>query len=296
MLDMGGYGSGSRFVLDTAIDKNRIDVAEWALAHGADPNAPPPRARHLRMTSLYDRAVREHRTAIADLLLRHGADRSTPALDGEEAFVAACLRLDRAEAQRLVREHPELIQSPAAMFAAASHDQVDAIELLLDLGTSVDVMDEQRQRPLHAAAASGAREAAAFLIARAADVDARESRWNAPPIGYAAHHGRAEIVNLLSGVIRDVWHLAYHGKVERMGRILAEEPARARELSAHGLTPLWWLPNDAATAVGVAELLLAYGTDPTVRSKEGRTAAEAARLRSLDEAADLIDAAAAAKE
>jgi uncharacterized protein len=296
MLDMGGYGSGARFVLDTAIDKNRINVAEWALAHGADPNAPPPRARHLRMTSLYDRAVREHRVEIVDLLLRHGADRSTRALDGEEAFVAACLRLDRAEAERLVREHPELLESPAAMFAAASRDQVDAIELLLDLGTSVDVMDEQRQRPLHTAAANGAREAAAFLIARGADVDARETRWNAPPIGYAAHHGRAEIVDLLGGVIRDVWHLAYHGRVERLRAVLAEESARAQEVSANGFTPLWWLPNDAAAAVTVAQLLLAHGADPTVRSKEGTTAAEAARLRGLDEAADLIDAAAARKK
>jgi uncharacterized protein len=297
MLDMGGYGTGARFVLDTAIDKNRIDVAEWALAHGADANAPPPRARHLRTMSLYDRAVRENRLAIADLLLRHGADQTTAALEGEEAFVAACLRLDRATAERLVREHPEFIQSPAAMFAAASHDRADAIQLLLDLGTSVDVSDEQRQRPLHTAAANGARQAAALLIARGADVDARETRWNAPPIGYAAHHGRAEIVDLLSGVIRDVWHLSYQGKVERLRIVLTEEPARAQEVSSgNGSTPLWWLPNDATTAVAVAELLLAHGADPTVRSKEGTTAADAARRRSLDEAANVIDAAVARKK
>jgi ankyrin repeat protein len=291
MLDMGGYGTGARFVLDTAIEKNRIDLAEWALAHGADPNAPPPRARHLRTMSLYDRAIRENRHSIADLLLRHGADRTTAALEGEEAFVAACLRLDRATAERLVREHPELTQSPAAMFAAASRDRADAIQLLLDLGVSVDVADEHRQRPLHTAAANDARQAAALLIARGADVDARETRWNAPPVGFAAHHGHAAMVDLLSGVIRDVWHLAYHGRVDRLRLVLAEEPARAREISGNGFTPLWWLPNDAVTAVEIATLLLAHGADPAVRSKDGTTAAEAARLRGLDEAADLIDAA-----
>ena len=293
MLDMGGYGSGARFVLDTAIEKNLIDLAEWALAHGADANAPPPRARHLRTTSLYDRAVRENRLAIADLLVRYGADQTTSTLDDEAAFVAACLRLDRTTAEKLVREHPEFIQSPVAMFAAASRDRADVIQLLLDLGTSADVSDEQRQRPLHTAAANGARQAAALLIARGADVDARESRWNAPPIGFAAHHGRAELVDLLSGVIRDVWHLAYQGKVDRLRVVLTEEPERAREVSIHGVTPLWWLPNDATLAAEVATLLLAHGADPTVRSKEGTTAADDARRRSLDVAADLIDSAAA---
>jgi ankyrin repeat protein len=48
--------------------------------------------------------------------------------------------------------------------------------------------------------------------------------------------------------------------------------------------------------VAVAELLLAHGADPTVRSKEGTTAADAARRRSLDEAANVIDAAVARKK
>jgi uncharacterized protein len=293
MLDMGGYGSGARFVLDTAIERNNMDLAEWALTHGADPNAPPPSARQLRTTSLYDRAIRENRLAIAEMLVRHGANRTTSTLEGEEAFVAAILRLDRAEAERLVADHPEQLHSSAAMFAAASRDRADAIQLLLDLGTSVNVTDEQQRRPLHVAAANDARQAAMLLLARGADVDARETRWNAPAIGVAAHHGHAAMVDLLSEVIRDVWHLAYQGKVERLRVLLAEEPARAQELSVEGLTPLWWLPNDAARAVEVARLLLAHGADPAVRSKQGTTAADAARLRSLDEAADVIAAAAA---
>jgi hypothetical protein len=296
MLDMGGYGSGARFVLDTAIEKNRIDLAEWALAHGANPNASPPRARGLRTTSLYDRAIREHRVVIANLLVRYGTERTTSALEGEEAFVAACLRLDRATAQQFARQHPEYVQSPKAMFAAAARDDADALQLLLDLGTPVDVMDDQRQRPLHIAASYGARQAAAFLVARGADVDASEARWNASPIGVAAHHGRAAIIDLLSVVSRDVWHLAYHGKVERLRAVLMEEPARAREVSVDGFTPLWWLPDDEAAAVRVVELLLANGADPTAVSTEGTTAADAARLRGLDEAADVIDAAAAARK
>jgi ankyrin repeat protein len=291
MLDMGGYGSGARFILDTAIEKNRIDLAEWALAHGADPNAGPPRARALKKTSLYDRATREHRLAIAELLVRYGAKRTIATLEGEDAFVAACLRLDGAAAMALVRQRPEYVQSPTTMFAAAARDDVDAIQLLLDLGTPVDVADEQRQRPLHIAAASDARRAAAHLIARGADVDARETRWGAPPIGYAAYHGHEAMVDLLSAVSRDAWHLAYHAKVERLAAVLAEEPALGAELSADGTTILWWLPNDEVKAVAVAGLLLAHGADPTLRAKDGTTAVDAARRRGLYGAADVIAAA-----
>src|SRR5205807_6367200 len=47
MLDMGGYGSGARFLLWTAIDKNNVALAEWVLAHGANPDPAPARDRRL---------------------------------------------------------------------------------------------------------------------------------------------------------------------------------------------------------------------------------------------------------
>jgi ankyrin repeat protein len=295
MLDMGGYGSGARFVLAIAIAKNGIGLAEWALHHGADPDAPPPRAPSLPQTSLYEYAVRENRPAIADLLVRHGANRTTAPIEDEDEFVAACLRLDMGTARRLVQEHPEYLASPRAMFAAAARDSVDVIQLLLELGTPFDVADVRRQRPLHVAAAHGATHAVAHLIARGADVDAPETQWNAPPIGFAAHHGRTAVIDILSAVSRDVWHLAFHGSVERLREVLADQPARAQEQSSDGVTPLWWLPDDETRAVAVAALLLAHGADPSARSKEGTTAEQSARRRGLDEAADLIAAAAAGR-
>ena len=295
MLDMGGYGSGARFVLDTAIEKDRIDLAEWALAHGADPDAPPPRARGLRKTSLYDRAKRENRDAIAELLVRHGASRTISALQGEDAFVHACLRGDRAAAEAMGQQHPEYVRSHTAIFAAAARDQVDAIQMLLDLGTPVDVVDDQKQTSLHIAAANDARRAATVLIARGADVDARETRWDAPPIGYAAHHGHAAMIDLLSVTSRDVWELAHHGKVERLRAVLEADPGGARAVLENGFTPLWWLPNDETQAVEIAALLLRHGADPTLRSNSGTTAAEAARLRGLEDAANLIAAAVASR-
>jgi ankyrin repeat protein len=289
---MGGYGSGARFVLDSAIDRDRVDLAEWALAHGADPNAPPPTARALRNTSLYDRALRGNRPAIAELLLRSGVAPATSPVDGEDAFVVACLRLDRADAERWVRQHPGYLESSAAMFAAAARNQPEALQLLLDLGTPIEVTDEYRQRPLHVAVASDARQAVAFLLAHGADVDARETRWNASPLGYASYHGRTEMIDTLAAVSRDVFQLAAHGKVERLRVVLEEEPSRARETSM-GVPLLWCLPDDPDAAIEVSKVLLAHGADPNAGPTKKMTAADVARQRGLDAAADLIAEAAA---
>ena len=48
MLDQGGYGSGARWHLRIAVEKNDIELAEWCLAHGANPNAAPERIQGFR--------------------------------------------------------------------------------------------------------------------------------------------------------------------------------------------------------------------------------------------------------
>jgi len=292
MFSMGGYGSGARFLLSIAIHKNDVALADWLLTHGANPDAAPARDERLSKRSLYEDAVVAGREEIAALLRRHGATPRVPLLADEEAFIAACLRLDRAAAKAALDGHPEYLMSPKAMFAAAARDRADVVALLIDLGTSVDIQDAHRQRALHVAAAHDARAVAALLIRRGAEVDARETQWKAVPIGYAARHGHQQMVDLLSGVSRDVWNLTYHGKVARLTEVLATEPERAREVTPNGITPLWWLPNDEGLAVRVAEVLLAHGTDPKARSREGKTASDHARERGLDEAADRLAAAA----
>src|SRR5207253_1258452 len=174
MLDQGGYGSGARWHLRTAVEKNDIELAEWCLAHGANPNAEPERDQRFPQRSLYEHAVRLRRLEIAELLVRHGAERREVVLDDEEEFVAACLRLDRDEVRRILARHPEYLQSPAAIFAAARQDHAETVAFLLDLGTPIEVEDAKKQRPLHVAAANDAFEAAELLIQRGAKVDPYE--------------------------------------------------------------------------------------------------------------------------
>ena len=125
MLGMHDYGSGARWHLNVAVEHNDLELAEWVLAHGANPNAPPPRAQTLSQLSLYERAVHGGLTEMADLLLRFGATPVDVVLSGEERLTAAALRLDRTAAHALVTAHPETLRLPQPLFAAANRDRVD---------------------------------------------------------------------------------------------------------------------------------------------------------------------------
>ena len=295
MLDMGGYGSGSRFLLHIAVEKNDQRLAEWLLAHGANPNATPARDERLSKRSLYEEALVQGCGEIQELLARYGATPSTPVLDDEEAFVAACFRLDRAAAESQIEKHPEYLQSTVAMFAAARRDRADVVELLLDLGVPIEVHDSNNTRTLHQAAAHNSLRVASLLIERGAEIDPRENCWGAAPIGWAAHADRREMIELLSRFSRNVWTLAFRGYVERLREVLQAEPELAKLVSNEGITPLWWLPDDEARALEIVDLLIAHGADPSMRSREGRTAADWALKRGMLGVAAMLTAAIAAQ-
>ena len=282
MFDMGGYGSGARFLLSIAIRKRDVVLARWLLEHGANPNASPPQARGLSKRSLYEEAQREGASEIAELLRRFGAA-VTPTVieEGEDRFVLACLRLDRSLAQRLLAEHPEYLASPVAMFEAASRDRADALELLVGLGASVDVRDSDNTRPLHHAAGANALAAAKFLVDCGAEIDPRERRYDAAPIGWAAHGDHHRMVDFLSGYSRNIWTLSVRGYVDRVRQILSDDPSLAKSTSADGITPLWWLPDNEDEALEIVDLLIAQGADPAARSTRGTTAADWAEKRGM---------------
>jgi len=258
-------------------------LAEWALSRGAHPNSAPARDTRFPRYTLYEWALLNDCPDIAELLARHGATRTTPRPSDEEEFVRVCMRLDRNAAQQLLHAHPEYLHSPAVMFHAAKRNRPDVLALLVDLGFSVDVQDRSGRRPLHEAAVNNAYAAAQFLIDHGAEVDARESTYNAPPIGWAAHGDRTEMVRLLSGYSRAIWILCANGYVDRVREIVTEDPTRAQEVSADGHTPLWWLPDDETHAIELVELLVKAGANPAATNKDGQTAAEWARRRGMFE-------------
>ena len=301
MFDMGGYGCGARFLLGGAIDRYNLELAEWLLEHGADPNAPPAPKRNahtadasgrLSGSTLYEEAIRKGSIEIAELLARFGAARSVRPLEGEEAFAAACLRLDRDEAQALLTGHPEYLSSPRPMTMAAARDRADLVALMLDLGMSPDIEDPKqgKQRPLHVAAYWDAPRVAKLLIERGAQIDPRETTYGITPLWSALWGDRPRMIDFLSPLSSDVWALAFIGNVGRLRAVLAAEPKLARSSGEHE-TPLMWLPDDEARASEIAEMFLASGADPTVQNKQGQTAADLASRRGLEEVAALLRAA-----
>jgi ankyrin repeat protein len=293
MLDMGGYGSGARFVLWTALSRRKLRLAEWALAHGANPNAGPPRAKSLPQGSLYEAAIRAGSADFAELLVKHGGTRSTPALNGEDAFIYSCFQLDRPSVETEVAAHPEYLRSTRAIFEAAERDRPDVIALLLDVGVPADVRDARNTSALHHAAGANALRAAAFLIDGGVEIDPRETNWGGTPMGWAAHSDRREMMDFLSGYTRAVWALCFNGYVDRLAGVIREDPSRAQGLDDEGNTLLWWLPDDEEKAMRAVEMLLAAGVDPAHKNTTGKTAADWARRRGMTDVAARLDAAAA---
>jgi uncharacterized protein len=292
MIDMGRFGLGAHYLLRIAVSKNDLELAEWILAHGADPDAPgPTRARRSearRDPSFHEMALRHGFAEMADLLVRFGAKRSAYAPEGEDRFVDAVLRLDRGTATRIAAEHPEYLHSPKAMFKAARRDNIEAARLLIDLGTSIEVEDDTQQRPLHVAASHDAIQVATLLIERGAEIDPVETNWRNTPIDSASYLQLTRMIDLLAPYSRDLWPLAFAGKVERLRELLNADPGLAKRAWSNGVTPLMRLPDDESKARQIVDLFLANGADPSRRNDEGLTAADIAESRGMDEVATLL--------
>jgi len=272
------------YLLGNAVPNNHLRRAEWLLAHGADPNGP----HAYSMRSLREEALVHGHDTMAELLVKYGA--VARPLDGQVAFQAACMRLDRESARRVLAQHPRCLHEAEPMLTAARASRADVVALLLELGMNVDVADGTELRGLQAAVAGGSIGVVQLLVAHGAEID-RPTKHFGGALGFASHFGRNEIARLLAPLSRDVHNLTYLAIKERLRQLFAEEPALANAVHFRlGATPLFTLPDDEDQAVEMAEFLLAHGADPRIRNKDGLTPEQSARRRGLMEAADLMRA------
>ncbi|MDI6447531.1 ankyrin repeat domain-containing protein [Anaerobaca lacustris] len=215
-------------LLHQAARRGHADVAAFLLAKGADPNAGGWYGR----TPLHD-AAQAGCQQIAELLLRHGA------------FVDAT---DDGDCTPLAE--------------AAIYDCRDVAQCLLDHGAAIDktstpgrgqhwLLHSPGWTPLHGAAAMGNEEIAELLLARGADVNAKD-RDASMPLHQAAFYGHTTLVGLLVG----------HG---------ADRDARTRPLAE----PPWdaepsRTPLDHAREGGFADTVAALGGDPNDPALAGK--------------------------
>jgi uncharacterized protein len=284
MLSAGGYGTGARWFLDAAVEHNDVELTEWCLSHGANPNSAPGPERRNRQRPLYEEAIFRGHVEVAEVLVRYGARRTSMPLNPAQTLIAACLRGDRSAIRDEIARHPEFLKSHEALFAAAKYNRRDAAELLLDLGTSPDVESPQGERPLHIAAYDDAVDVGELLIARGAEVDPIGRQYQNTPLGGAMHCQSVRMMALLVRHSRSAWEVGYSGHVDRLRELLDEKPERARGYD--GETLLMYLPPDDETkAMEVARLLIEHGADPTIRDPQGNTAADRAERNAMFEVA-----------
>jgi len=215
------------------------------------------------------------------------------AMDGNHPQLTAWLLAHGARPDPArVKPQPSDEDGPATLLLAVQRDRTDIVERLLDRGMSAnhDFAELGHSRPLHHAAGADAAGVIELLVARGADVDARESYWNATPLGFAVFGERRRAIDALAPVSRDVFNLTLTGNVERLRELFNEEPALAKAVKTNGATPLMWLPDDEARAVEIIELFLAHGADPAARTADGHTAIDMALERGLDTAAARLGA------
>jgi len=270
------------FMLSLAVSHNHLRRAAWLLEHGA--NADGVQAYSGRR--LRDEALVLGNDAMAGLLVRQGA--ADDPLQGIVAFQVACRRLDRDEARRLSRLHPEFLRDSEVMSTAARQSRLDIIELLLELGMAVDVPTAAGFPALLAAVAYDKIDVVELLIARGAEVDRPADHYGGA-MGIAAQLNRREIAAVLAPLSRDVHSMVRLGMKDRLRELFTAEPELANLVHLRsGQTPLFSLPNEAPAALDMAQFLLEHGTDVRFVKKDGATAASAASKRGCHEVAQLL--------
>ena len=187
-LAAGGLAAGKGLAADAATEvlpdaasAGSLPLVTALLDAGAD-----PRARDQDGMPALRLAVRAGRPRTAATLRAAGAADDVTDID---QFLGACRRGDRQEAGRLLAGHPGLLSrlsdaDRAVVGDAAASGPAGSLALLLDLGFSprARVLGEE---PLHVAAYHGNTQAARLLLGRGAEVDARDTRFDATPLAFA---------------------------------------------------------------------------------------------------------------
>ncbi len=137
--------------------------------------------------SPHEVALKRGHTKIYEFLM----DRSAP----EAKFLVACTSANRAVAESIAADHPEMVgtldEEDLALlpkFCWETNKNIDAVRLMLDLGFPVDAREHNHGcTALHNAAWCGDLELVQLLIERGHPTDVRDPDYESTPIGWAVH-------------------------------------------------------------------------------------------------------------
>lgn len=248
-------------------------------------------------TALHFAAQHDHAAAI-EVLLAAGAALETRGREGltplglaarHGALAAARVLLQRGAS--LGAEGGRLALTPLQLAAEAG--QVDMLKLLVEHGADVNASDPSNAvtTALHAAAAAGRVEAAAFLISQKAVVDAPGYQGNTP-LYAAAQTGSAAMVELLLANGANANAMAGIGQgsgtpiqkaAERKGLEVLQAFVKAGADIGYLLHTVL-----AAKKIEAARILIQAGADVLLKDAHGRQPLHIAAKEGMIEAVDLL--------
>jgi hypothetical protein len=202
-----------RIQLWWAIVHDMRDRVRLLAEHGADiltpfaaPGGRPTWARTSDGRTPAELAALAGCPEMVDWLVDHGATR--PAGEGVDGFVAAALRGDRDEVQRLMAYRDEArAQRPALIVWATARRKLDAVRLLAEVGFDVNAkgrtdvpMEQQWETALHQAAGEGDVELTRLLLDLGADPTIEDTRFGSTSLGWARHFDQPATIELLEAL------------------------------------------------------------------------------------------------
>jgi ankyrin repeat protein len=191
--------------LFTAISNKHYEVIKLLLEHGANPNAPMESSGNCMSIAKHVGASRD----IQNLVASYGGVMGPEFADVET--LAAMLhanpqlnipeRLDDPQILRLILKHqPDYIKrspDPAAWWSGGTLKNAEHAQWLIALGYDVTRRNWLGITLLHRCAMNNEKAVAALCLQHGADIDAIETEWNSTPLGWAARHGKNDMVEWL---------------------------------------------------------------------------------------------------
>ena len=199
------------------------------------------------------------------------------------------------QVNRLLREHPGLLKARDAngaspLLIAIYHQQHDIAKALADASGSIDIFE---------AAALGRVDRIKQLLRDDPSLASAYAPDGFPPVGLASFFGHLDAVRALIAAGADIHAAARNGlKVQAIHaavasknldivRALLEAGADPNAAQQQGFRPMH--ESGSSGSRELAELLMKYGGDPTLKNDEGKSTITFAREKGHAEFADWLE-------